>query len=437
MNKVLLIGGNEGAREKLEKLNLKLSPNSRYKLFTLSDLIDSNKLIDIQSAEKLIYLMESKSTDYRRRLLFISDIGRKWHLSYSFRIRAKQILGCHIHPRNFLGVKNFIKQNIYLENINLYVYFMLGLFRVPRSIVIKLLRINFKEYLIAEKVFSSLKPSAVIVFTAGQDNLSFLISMFKQTQGIKYAMVILNWDNTSSKAFISNNFEKIGLWNENQISEGVKFSGTDVRKFMVIGSKVADLSYSKYLGGKNFPKQKTANRLLFLGQQNRCDELTELIKINDFLTANTSSYNKLVYRPNPYGKNGKSIISSGVLVPLGIEVNTDKDIDLREFQGIVCLPTTMLLEVVLSGVPYLVYTPHHSNYLFSPRVTWKYYHFDRVREILQIPVVNNLSDLLESIKLGIPKQTDFQIKSFEQIFPNFTLNYEIRLTEFILRTLYD
>jgi hypothetical protein len=95
----------------------------------------------------------------------------------------------------------------------------------------------------------------------------------------------------------------------------------------------------------------------------------------------------------------------------------------------------MLLEVVLSGVPYLVYTPHHLNYLFSPRVTWRYYHFDRVREILQIPVVKNLSDLLETIRLGIPKQTDFQMKSFEKIFPHFTINYETRLTEFILKTL--
>ena len=123
MDKVLLIGGNKGASDKLKKLNVDLPANSRFKPITLADLTNSSVPLDFQSSEKLIYLMQSKSSDYRRRLLFISNIGRKIHLSYSLRIRAKQILGCHIHPRNFLGIKSFIKQNLSIENIFMYIFF--------------------------------------------------------------------------------------------------------------------------------------------------------------------------------------------------------------------------------------------------------------------------------------------------------------------------
>jgi hypothetical protein len=288
-----------------------------------------------------------------------------------------------------------------------------------------------------KEVLSALNLSAVVVFSGGQDNLSFLISMLKKNQKIKYAMVILNWDNTSSKAFISQVFNKVGLWNENQICEGIKFSGLDIEKLEIIGSKVTDLAYSKYLAGNSFTEHTPNNRLLFLGQQNRCDELAELVSINSFLKLEKTPYTELVYRPNPYGKNGKDIISSGVLKQLGIEVNTDSNIDLREYRGIICFPTTMILEVVLSGVPFLVYTPKHSNYIFSPNVTWKYYHFNYVREILQIPVVKRSSDLFQNIRFGLPNQRAISQNIFNKIFPYFDTSYDSRLAKFIFNTLYD
>jgi hypothetical protein len=381
--------------------------------------------------------MQSKSSDYRRRLLFISNIGRKIHLSYSLRIRAKQILGCHIHPRNFLGIKSFIKQNLSIENVFMYIFFLLGFFRFSNQLLIKLLTINFKEHLMFKEVLSALNLSAVVVFTAGQDNLSFLIGMLKKDQKIKFAMVILNWDNTSSKAFISQVFDKAGLWNESQICEGVKFSGLDIEKLEVIGSKVTDLAYSKYLTGNRSTEYTHNNRLLFLGQQNRCDELAELLSINSFLNLENTPYAELVYRPNPYGKNGKAIINSGVLNQLGIEVSTDSNIDLREYKGIICLPTTMILEVVLSGVPFVVYAPEHPNYIFSPNITWKYYHFNYVRDILQIPVVKRSSDLFQNIRFGLLNQQAISQNIFNKIFPYFDSSYDSRLAKFIYNTLYD
>jgi hypothetical protein len=433
----LLIGGNKGASNKLEKLNLILPDSSKLEYVTLQELNSSKILLELKSSEKLVYLMQSKSTDFRRQLLFIYEIGRKLHLSYSFRIRAKQMLGCHIHPKNFLGIKNCIRQNLYFKNGFMYMFFFLGFFRFPKRLLINLLTVNFSEHLILEEVFESLNLSAIVIFTAGQDNLSFLIGMLKKNNKIKYGMVILNWDNTSSKAFISQIFDKIGLWNENQICEAVKFSELSIKKLEVIGSKVADTAYSKYFTEKYHTEHSLENKLLFLGQQNRCDELAELISINNLLRLCRTPYDHLVYRPNPYGKNGRSIIDSGVLEQLGIGVNTDSDIDLREYKGIVCFPTTMLLEVILSGVPYITYTPKHSNYLFSPKNTWNYYHFNYVRSILQTPVIESSFDLFNNIKLGIPKQKTFSQNDFSKILPNFDKRYDSRLNEFVFNMLYD
>lgn len=424
MKRILLLGGNSLTNSRIERYNLNFINKIDKEYISLWDLISEENSIYLNESDDLLYLMSSKSTDFRRRLIFVSDLARNLHHSYSFRIKLRNILGLHIHPKNFLGVKGFLRYFLNLSNYLMYLFFILGVFRFPKSLLIRLLKFNFTDYLTFEKTLESMNIDCIVIFTTGHDNLSFLLSFFDNNHQAKKVLVILNWDNTSSKAIIPDVFDTVCLWNENQINEVVRFSKLNRSKLTVIGSKIADKAYYNYPPIWNKKDGSNANKLLFLGQQNLCDEMTEVINLNNFILLNKTGYSSLVYRPNPHKKSKHDSIK---LNHLGVETHFENEINLRDFKGIICFPTTMVFEIILSKVPALMYIPKHLDYLFSPHTTWKYFHFNSLRTTSPIPVVKSPGDLYDCLIGGIPDQDFYSPTILNSSFPKFSESFENRL----------
>ena len=110
-----------------------------------------------------------------------------------------------------------------------------------------------------------------------------------------------------------------------------------------------------------------------------------------------------------------------------VEISTSHDLNLNEYRGIISLPTTLLLEVVLSKVPAIVYLPSNRLYRKDPRTMWNYKHFDNFKSLDSLKVIPNFSELKIAIKNGIPPQITPPTEVFQDIFPKFTENYTFRL----------
>lgn len=427
MNSIIILGGNLQTNEKLKKIEFKFTEIKFNTLF-LDDLLNSENKEVRNAGQVLLNMYSSKKVNYRRQLFFIYNLAKKIHLSYSMRIRCKQILNLHVHPKNIFGLKSWLTSIAQFNNIFLYSFFVFGILRIPKSLIIKLLKVNFKELNSFQETLFTKNSNFLIVFTTGVDNISFLLALGSKEIHLKKIQVILNWDNPSSKAFIPDIYDKVALWNKNQINDVVKFSDIQEDKLFVIGSLTADRAYQKYALRRNRNKPGTA-RLLFLGQQNRCDELGELKFLLNKINSESSLYKTLTYRPNP---NSKRKISKKILDDLGIQLSIEPEIDLVDFAGIVTLPSTMLLEVLMSGVPAVIYTPRHPNFLFDPETCWKYYHFRELKSFLRIPVIKSRDALAEFLQFGIPEHKFVLDDQFQRIFPYFEKDFASRINDLVL-----
>jgi hypothetical protein len=431
MEDILFISGSSDINDKIDKLNLDMFGDLAPRIFTLSTLSRSNKPFLRISSDKLSLLIGSKSTRIRSDIHFISDIARVCHRSFSLRTRIKIELCWHYRIRNIQTLKSFLKYLCSKKVLLMYLFFFYGILRLPKQLLMFFLKIRLKDHLKLAEIFDSLNLSQVVLFTSGYDNLVFLLSAMNRNDRTKFTIVISNWDNTSSKAIVPKFFDKICLWNYDQINEIAKFSKLKTNNLFVLGSKTADNAYSAYDFSKDSRSKNKKNSLLFIGQQNKCDEIGELIKINEFLSSNSTPYENLVYRPHPLSGHQQKMIGAIQNKNLKIDLDLSPSIDLRNYSGIIGLPTTFLLEAILSQVPMVVYTPRHENYRRDPYTTWKYYHWNTLKKILPSPVLSNFQELCLLLTNGIPSQRNLSINEFNQIFPKFDNSFESRLNKII------
>jgi hypothetical protein len=118
-----------------------------------------------------------------------------------------------------------------------------------------------------------------------------------------------------------------------------------------------------------------------------------------------------------------------------VDINTDREIDLLEFDAIITLPTTFLLEVILSRVPAVLYLPSNKLYRKDPATMWQYTHFDPLRENLPMVSVKDLNVLQTYIVNGFPQQNIFSNESIDNLFPRFSKTYEERVDTLLTKIL--
>jgi len=432
MEKILILGGDFGTNEKLKKLNFKSSINQS--IITTHTLVNSNDSSSKLAVKTICKIYNQPKLRFKSEIFFISEISRRIFASLSLRIRLSvAIFGPYraVSLSTTLLIFRHIRK---LSTAGIIIAFIYGFFRMPKSILIKLMKFRCGDLLELIKLIETLKITKIVILTSGYDYFSFLIHLLGDSLPIEFFMLINNWDNPSSKAIIPKNYKKIGVWNYQQINEIKSISRIDTSKCVVVGSMYADRIYSKYLSNENYESLtlKKELGLLFIGQQNKSDEAKEVLKLNEFITSSVSPYKKIVYRPHPTSRQNQKILKTGKWETENIEINLDTDIDLRIYDAIICFPTTMILEAILSNVPTILYVPRHISYRRDPSNMWKYKHFDFLKKHLPFPIVFSFEELTSLILQGIPKPKKFDEDILRNLLPRFDETYEERILRLIL-----
>lgn len=434
MKNVLVIGGNLGTNKKIENLNF--TKSQLFNIFTTN----SEKIFQFNDRTQIINILkrifEDPKLTYFCEIFFVSEISRRLISSSSLRIRLGVELFGNLKPIGSANFLLFVKYICKLKTIVLLLAFLYGFFRLPRFLMLSFFRLSNTSVYDFKNLLEKLRISKLVLLTSGYDNMSFLIQLIHKNLPIQYYMLIDNWDNPSSKSIIPKMYRKIGVWNAQQIEEIKVVSKLDYSKCKVIGSIYADRVYNNY---RRNLKVKPTNRvnhinktLLFIGQQNKSDEALEVLNLYKFIKARNSPYNELVYRPHPISGQNQKIMRNGKWEDLEIELDLREDIDLREYDGIVCLPTTMLFEVVISKVPTIIYIPQHKSYRRDPFTMWKYMHFNPLKSELPFPLVNNYDMLKKTLKKEIVAPKNFSNEILDSLFPKFENTYEDRIINLLL-----
>jgi hypothetical protein len=270
----------------------------------------------------------------------------------------------------------------------------------------------------------------------GLDNLYFLLMVLNKPSNTKYFAITYSWDNISSKLILSKKLDHIALWNGVQQEEIKEIYGSELIASSVIGSKLADRSHKFYSKMKtntqNSPDSKT---LLFLGLFNKSDEFLEVLKIHELIqTSNIFWYKKIVYRPHPLSRSNLKQINYDLASQLEIEVNQDKHLNLNNYGGIICLPTSIIFEVIVSGKPAILYAPKHPKYRTDPYNVLKYKHFEVIRDLKPLPIITEFNTLQDALTEPFPIQNKLDTEQMHRIFPKFSTSYDSRIS-FIIENL--
>ncbi len=423
MKKIIAIGGDKSCSLKIQQLNLEELNDRNFEYHTPGH--PSNGPLEDGIMTEVLNLIADKSTTIRSRLKFSYDLAKNFSKSSSFRIQLACLIFGNYRIKNYVSLRFFLHHFFKLNNFLVIVFCIMGFGRISEDLILKLLKFKYKKYLDLEKFLNQLNPSVVLLLSSGFDNLLFVLNLV-QSQA-SFILVINNWDNPTSKAIIPKRFNRVAVWNFEQVAQVVQISDRNVRDLIVIGSSTADIAYNKYSNNKTLNTLKSKADLLYIGQQNRYDEISDLVEIDNLIRSGSTPYSGLTYRPHPLSQNKMKRIISNMEILKHIQINTSKDLNLFEFRGIIVLPTTLLLEVILSNVPAIIYLPKNKMYRKDPRTMWNYMHFNNLKLLSPISIDYSLSQLKISIKTGIPSQTNIPQHLFQEIFPRFDNTYKSRI----------
>ena len=369
----------------------------------------------------------------RKNMCICFLLSRFFLKNFSFFMRARLIIFGKYRIYNLKSFLYNFRNIVSLRVILLAFVFFLGLLRFPVSMFTKILFLGFKDLEILQEKLDCLGENIFVFATNGLDNLYFLLIMLKKPKHIRYLSVTYSWDNISSKFILSKKLDHVALWNHTQKKELRDIYGYDIVDSTVIGSKMADRSYAFYA------KQKVENQsdlnqhtLAILGLFNKSDEFFDVLRIHNLIqSTNNFWYKKIVYRPHPLSTANQKQIDFDKAFHLGIEINQDHSFDLNKFGGIICFPTSIIFEVLVSGVPSILYAPRYSKYRTDPANVLKYKHFEAFRSLKPFPIIGKFEDLKSMLMNPIRTPKKLSIEQVNDIFPRFTTNYNSRLTSII------
>jgi len=371
-------------------------------------------------------LLENKSLRNRAQFLNTYFTSINYFKSESYKIALKVLVFGQVKIFKSNSKFRLIHSLFSLKKLALLLACICGFLKIPRSIILGILKIFTKEIKDFLYDLNNRNIQYVVIRDNGRSNFYFL-SYFVPSR-IKVIDIIYSWDNTSIKYFPSENVSFIATWNSQQIKEIQKISNISSTKMNVIGSRLADSTYSKYsLFSENYyPLAK--KKLLIVGMFNQNLEVMEVLKIKNFIDQyDPSAYNKLFYRPHPDSLKSKKLFKKFQLEKLGVELLSKDEINFRDFSGIICFPTSMLLEIIISRVPAILFAPKHEQFRTDPYTVYQLDHFKPIRESKPLIVCEDFRDLKHFLISGIPNQNTVDENFISQVFPKFASEYSIRI----------
>jgi hypothetical protein len=118
-----------------------------------------------------------------------------------------------------------------------------------------------------------------------------------------------------------------------------------------------------------------------------------------------------------------------------IEIDTSNALNLYKFSGVITLPTSLLLEVLLSDVPALIYLPSDKENRRAPRIMWKYKHFDIIKSHNPITIIHDIENLKKALLQKFPLQNPLNFALMEELLPKLEGTYSQRINTLVRKTL--
>ena len=435
MKKILIICGDNRTSKKIAEMNFSEFNKANFEyIYPLNkNLNASQRRLD----DGYSYLLNSHQTSLRTNIKFVYNLSKFFYASSSFRIHLCVMLFGNYRIFNKKGLILFISHILKINTLFYFCSAFLGFMRFPEKIFNRLLGFKFNDSKVFTNLLENSSADFIVFITSGRDNFHFLFNSSRKNPKTTYIMIIANWDGPSSKNIISKNFDHVGVWNSQQVSHVEKF-GLLNKKISVVGSPAGDSAHNMYR--KPFTARinnSSSKSLLYIGQRNNFDEISDVIRIQQYLNLNHTVYSKVVYRPHPLSTMKAKRIEINKIALNEIEVNTAKILNLREFDGIICLPTTLLLEVLLTQISAVVYIPKDNFNRRDPNSMWSYKHFDQIRKLAPIKVVKDFQELLLLISIGLPSPKPLSDELMDSLFPRFDITFKHRIDMLVKKVAND
>jgi hypothetical protein len=432
MKTVLMMGGHPPMAERIKALKFEFLNAQVFKIESAHSISDYFDKRDIPFNIALDKLMNSNKLNFRAQILVTFMMGKNYHKSYSFKTRVRIIFFSPYKIKDFQSFKIVMRHIFRVKTFLHLVAFVFGALHFSRTFFLNILKIGVKEVEIFGNLLEFKKPDILFLLDNGNNAIFFLLNIMKKKENVKYVFIVYSWDNTTTKCFIPKIFDYVGAWNQEQISEVNSMSGINKENIFVLGSSLADKSYANY----NYSLRSNIlvtdkRRLLFIGMFNKCDETNYLINIKKFLDNNRTPYNSLTYRPHPLSRSSEKKARKFDLESFGVIIDKSKNFSVSEFDAVICLPTSMLLEVVVSRLPLILFLPKDTKYRANPYDIFSWTHYKSLRTLNFIPRAENEFELLTQLQKECLPLIDTIPTQFQKIFPNFGTSYETRLKVFI------
>lgn len=433
MKKILCIGGNPIFAKKIEEYGLDSFNSENFTYLLGHNFIEKKYSIEFGFSAEIEKIINDKRLRRNAQLFNMYNYGKYFFRSPYFRTRSNFLLFSKYRITDFNSLKLVLR---HVSNSKmLFVLFSLGFLRVPTYIVKGLLLINVKVVNEFERILNEVEPQVVVLLDNGSSPMFFLMNMVDKGLNRRFVLLIYSWDNPTTKLFVGNVFDFIGAWNQNQIYELETIHGYSPNKCKVIGSNVSDMAYS---GNRNLTplKSKTSkftSTLLVLGMAANSDELLDVIGISKIISSGESIYTHIVYRPHPLcAYNQKMIIKlQKEISELHIQVDKEVDFSLKIYDAIICFPSTLLLDVIVSRKPAVFYTPRYPKWRSDPNIISRASYFNKLNSLNCISRVDSFTNLVSFIKVGLPNQQTLEMVDFETILPRLDMRYAERINEFV------
>jgi hypothetical protein len=433
VKKIVCIGGNSVFAKKIEEFELDSLNSENFTYHLGHNFLEKKYKIGPDFSAEIEKIIKDKRLRRNAQLFSMYNYGKYFFESPYFRTRSNFLLFSKYRITDFNSLKLVLR---HVSNSKmLFLLFSLGFLRVPTYIVKSLLSINVKVVNEFERILNIVEPQVVMLLDNGSSPIFFLMNIVNKGLNRKFILLIYSWDNPTTKLFVSNVFDFIGTWNQEQIQELETIYGYSPNKCKVIGSNVSDRAYSrnKNLTPLKVKTSKSTSTLMVLGMAANSDELLDVIGISKIISSGESIYTHIVYRPHPLCAYSQKMIIKfqKEISELHIQVDKEVDFSLEIYDAVICFPSTLLLDVIVSLKPAVFYTPRYPKWRSDPNIISRASYFNKLNSLNCISRVDSFTNLVSFIKVGLPNQQTLEMVDFETILPRLDMKYAERVNEFI------
>jgi hypothetical protein len=287
-----------------------------------------------------------------------------------------------------------------------------------------------RETALLRLLLESYKPNLVVLVSSGFDNIAISLQFLKNQFGFRILYVVNNWDNPTSKMIVSKQIDFVAAWNYEQVKQIEKSNNFPRERICVVGSPAIDETYKRRDNIAISNRNGADLNLLYIGQQNEYDEISDILAISRLIESRRIPYSKLIYRPHPISQEKIKRLPGLLNVSTFLEIDRDSQIEFQKYDAVICLPSTALLEAYLFNKPTIVYIPKDSRFRTDPRTMWKYVHFNEFKKFSTFPVANSFQELSSYLSHEW-EPVETCAHQFNSIFPKFNMSFSMRLAKLV------